>query len=358
MNREQFYQWRDEIQRQLGISKAQSMGLALFGLGVIWAERSTTSKVAERLGALWGTMASIERRLQRVLSNPKMDMERIGKRWSRWVLSHFDSLEMVLLVDETKLGEHLSVMMVGLAYQGRCIPLAWRCYHVRAYPPEGQVNLIAALLRTVKAELPEGSRPIVQADRGIGTSPALIRVIQRLGWRYLFRVQNTTKLCTYRGQEFMLGQQASGWSACGYAFKKRGHVRAYAFVHREFPHAERWCLLTNDPSLAPRDYALRSWQEQAFKDFKSGGWHWHNSHVWQPEHAQRLLLVLALAYAWMLTLGTLVAYAQHGLPTHRSSGKRRFFSIFRQGLRYFWDCLYRQLLVCPRLFFAPDKLLT
>jgi hypothetical protein len=358
MNQEQFYQWRDEIQERLGMSTPQSMGLALFSLGVVYAERSTKSKVAERLGAVWGKMPSIERRLQRLVSNPGLNIERACTAWTKWVVSQFDSEEIVLLVDETKLGTHVSMMMVGLAYAGRCIPLAGRCYQMSNYPAEGQVKLISKLLRMVKAGLPALCRPIVPADRGIGTSPGLVRVVKRLGWRYLLRVQNTTKLCSYRGQEYTLGQQVSGWSGCGYLFKKRGRVRAYAFVHRAFPHSQSWCLITNDPALCPQDYALRNWQEQGFKDLKSGGWQWQTSQVWQPDHAQRLILVLALAYAWMLTLGTLVAHAEPALRARITRGKRRLFSCFREGLRYFWDTLYRHLPVRPRLFFAPGKLLS
>jgi hypothetical protein len=73
-----------------------------------------------------------------------------------------DSREYVILVDETKLGEHLKVMLVGLAYQGRCIPLAWMCY-----PPgtPGQVNRIEQLLKQVKWEMPADGQVLVQADR-------------------------------------------------------------------------------------------------------------------------------------------------------------------------------------------------
>ncbi len=71
------------------------------------------------------------------------------------------------MVDETKLGTQLSVMMVGLAYHERCIPLAWRCYQAQAYPAEGQVKLISGLRGVVAEGLPDGCRPLLQADRGL-----------------------------------------------------------------------------------------------------------------------------------------------------------------------------------------------
>jgi hypothetical protein len=50
------------------------------------------------------------------------------------------------------------------------------------------------------------------------------------------------------------------------------------------------------------------WEELAFRDFKSNGWHWHRSRVWDTAHANRLWLVMALAYAWALSLGTQAAH--------------------------------------------------
>ncbi len=32
----------------------------------------------------------------------------------------------VLVVDKKKLKDHLAAMVVGMVYEGRCIPLAWR----------------------------------------------------------------------------------------------------------------------------------------------------------------------------------------------------------------------------------------
>jgi Transposase DDE domain len=353
MNRAIVYQWRDEIRQHLPVSAWVGLGLALFSSGVIEAERCTLSKVAERLVGVWGKVESIERRLERVLENEHLAVREWGVAWIRWVVSRLDSRAVVLLVDETKLGEHLSVMMVGLAYAQRSIPLAWRCY--RAYPKEGQVKLIAKLLRRVKAGLPADCCPVVQADRGIGTSPGLVRVVKGLGWRFLFRVQNTTKLTSTRGQTFTLGLQASGWSANGLVFKQRGRVRAYAFVYREYPYAEHWCLITNDPMLCPRHYALRSWCEQGFRDLKSGGWAWQRSQVWQPDHAERLILVLALAYARMLTLGTLAASLPSTRP--RPHPLRSTLSCFRIGLRFWRACLAQARAIYPGLFFAPLQLL-
>src|SRR5438093_12156655 len=51
---------------------------------------------------------------------------------------------LLVLVDETKLADHLSIMVVALAYRKRAIPVAWPCYHQQAWPCS-PVQLIAPL---------------------------------------------------------------------------------------------------------------------------------------------------------------------------------------------------------------------
>lgn len=354
MSRKQVYQWMGQIAHympQLGHWQAE--GLALFSLGVIWAERSTLTKVAEKLAG-FGKPDSLERRFQRWVSNPRIDITVCMTWWVRWVVAAFDHERLVLLVDETKLGKHLSVMMVGVAYRQRCIPLVWRCYQRH----EGQVPLITTLLQQIADAVSFEYPPLVQADRGIGTSPTLCRAVAALGWRYLFRVQNHTKVLTRKNHfvplQHLVQSPGHHWSGYGVVFKQRGRVRAYVHVLWAKGQSEPWCLVTNDPLVDGAWYAVRVWQEEGFRDLKGGGWQWQRSRVWQPAHADRLILVLALAYAWTLTHGTLVM-ASPTLLRHVTRGTRKRFSIFRCGLRLLTRLLARQEPVWPGLFFAPAK---
>lgn len=93
-------------------------------------------------------------------------------------------------------------MLVGLAWEGRCLPLVWRTYIAndsQTYPTDGQAGLIQQLLETVKAGIGDHVMVLVLADRGIGCSPDLCRVVDGLGWHYLFRVTCQTKVDTSQG---------------------------------------------------------------------------------------------------------------------------------------------------------------
>jgi hypothetical protein len=354
------YQWIREIRHRFShLGKWQAVGLAVFSYGVVQAEHSHLSKIAERLPQ-WGSPIAVERRLQRWLSNPRLWLELCFQAWVKWLLASFDGEQWVLLVDETHLGEHLSVMMVGLAYQTRCIPLYWRCYLARAYPAEGQVKLIGEMLARLASWIPAEHRPLLQADRGIGTSPDLIRAVEALGWRYLFRVQNATRLVTRRGQTralHTLVRPGESWRGYGLVFPKRGRIRAHVRVLWRGAQTEPWCLVTNDPLVLGGGYAMRGWQEESFRDLKSGGWQWQRSQVWLPAHAERLILILALAYAWALTQGTLLFTGQDAWRRRVSRGSKRRYSLFREGLRHLRQAVCFPERVYPGLFFAPDKLL-
>jgi hypothetical protein len=293
------------------LGKWQAKGLALFSAGVVLAERCTLSKVAEKL-LLAGKPDSLERRIQRWIANGRLDVEAMSRCWIETVARAVASEEWVLLVDETQLSNHLRAMVVGLAYQSTCIPLAWRCYPADDYPPEGQVKLVESLVKRVVSCLPDKRRVTLQADRGLGTSPDLIEVISDLGIYFLFRVQGSTHFRQADGQEYALSQLAQGGQEGqgeGQAFKKHGWLSLRVVVMQEAGYSDKWCLVTNDPRAQGADYATRYWQEASFRDLKSDGWHWQRSQVWQPDHAERLLFILVLAYAWTLTHGTVVRQA-------------------------------------------------
>jgi hypothetical protein len=231
-------------------------------------------------------------------------------------------------------------MVVGLAYRGCCIPLAFWCYPPNQWPM-GQVALIETLLSWIAPAIPAGVIPLIQADRGIGTSPNLLRAIVQMGWHFEVRVQKNTRLRREAEPDCPLAALVSGagqtWRGSGQVFKKAGWLEAEVVVWGE-AYQECWCLVTNCPAVTGWDYAVRYWQEHSFRDLKSDGWQWHTSRIWTRDHANRLLLVLALAYAWTLTLGTLVC-TDATLARCVTKGRKPTYSIFRLGLRLWEHCM-------------------
>jgi Transposase DDE domain len=334
----------------------QKRALALWCSGVVLAEACQLTAVADALvSPQRPSVEALVKRLSRFLSNPRISDELLSRTWVEWIAQTYASPHWVILVDETKLSDHLSVMMVGLAYRQRAIPLLWRCYRPDAYPAEGQVALIGELLTRLRLWLPAGLTFTVQADRGIGTSPDLIRQLTHLDMLFLLRVQGQTRLRLSNGRTHPLASLVKpGEIWCGQAevFKKAGWLRLYVRLAWRRGEKTPWCLVTNCRWRRSRDYALRGWHEHSFRDLKSFGFKWNASQVWQPAHAHRLLFVLALAYTWILSQAALYTPDEHLSPSRTAPRQ----SLFRRGLRWFRQQVCRPLpgRVSPNLYFRPE----
>ena len=342
---------------------------------------------------------SFERRFQRFLANPRIPLEATQEQWAKWVLRELSTdlapladaakvagaspAEVVLLVDETSLAEHVRVMALCLAYQGRAIPLCWESYEMGS--PRCQVQVITTLLQRVHQAMPAmlaGHPIVVQADRGIGCSPALLKAISDLGWYYLVRVQKTVRLRfpvsdvrgettgetpgetgntpENRGSEVpfssLLACEGDHLPLCfGQAFKKAGWLDCGILGCFTSGHQDAWCLLTNYPKATCRGYALRMWVEACFRDLKSNGWQWQRSRVRSPAKVGRLWLVMALSLVFALSLGTQVAQ-EAALRREVARGKARRQSVFVLGLRLF-AAILRGRVACERVLWQRWVLL-
>lgn len=345
MNLEIVYRLREEIEQRFpSLGKWQVIGLALACIGLIVEQKCGIGKIAEGLPE-YGKLATVKTRLKRWVKNERIGVQQACYDWIRWVWGSWKIARPVLLVDETKLGERLGVMMVSLAYEGRAIPLMWRCYYAQEaqrYPQQGQVLMIYGLLAHVLSQLPEGVRPLVQMDRGLAHSSAMLRALQDLQVDVLVRVKQTARFTTRQGKSWLLSavvKRGESSRLHGWLFGRDHKIKGTVTLLWEPMQDEPWCLFSNDPQMSGHRYALRWWQEESFKDLKSGGWQWQGSHLRCPERMEHLLLVMAIAYGWMLSLGAVV----RDLPSAVcaavfSPDELRRYSLFRLGLRWFAHC--------------------
>ena len=310
--------------------------MEVFSRGVARAQSSQIRKIA---GCVEGQADNQRRRLQRFLQ-PHTPVEKFFQGWTGSVVRALKPGQVVLVVDETKVNAQFGVMVVGVAFEGRCIPLAWRVYRANSaedYPAEGQSRMIIRLLKQVRAGLPIGCAVRVLADRGIGTSPLLMRGIMALGWTFLFRVTKQSKMILADGAEVtfydQVTQPGQTYQAAGLVFKKRGRIPAEVRVLWRPDAQERWALVTNDRQLTGWEYAQRMWIEEAFRDLKSQGWQLEQTALDDPARLARLWILLVVAYAWMLVLGR--ARVAAGLATRlkrQPDGRLvRRWSLFREG---------------------------
>ena len=340
MNLRKLYQWVKKTSNDWGgVTRHFRKNVQVFALGVA---RSGSSQIWKIAGASGGRAASQRRRLQRFLAQ-EQPLEVFFRGWTKSVVKLLAQKLIVLVVDETKLKDEWGVMVVGVVYKGRCIPLAWQVYRANShadYPAEGQSHLIIRLLQQIKAGVPKGVKVRVFADRGIGTSPGLMRGIMALNWTFLFRVTKQSKIILPTGEAVCFYDQVTvpgeTYSAQGLVFKKRGQIPAHVRVLWSKHAQERWALVTNDSALTGWEYGQRMWIEEAFRDLKSYGWQLEQAICDCPKRMAHLWILLVVAYAWMVFLGAAVLDLGKVTLKYRSEGEPvRRWSLFREGRQTF-----------------------
>lgn len=250
------YHWQAMLQEYMPtLSKPQLKVLARFSVGMIMAGHCRLERVAQALGEGERGPSQV-RRLQRFLANRKLNPGQACAAFSQWVLRALGrGGAVVLLVDETSLNDKLRVMVVALAYRGRAIPLAWKCYPEKE-GREPQVQVISRLLDMVETAVPPGARVLVQGDRCIGTSPTLIRDIERRQWYFLMRVQRQVRVRTAEGKPVAMGElvtkRGDRFEGQVQAFKKAGWLNVRALCQWRRQHKEPWLLVTNCPWVRTR----------------------------------------------------------------------------------------------------------
>ena len=331
------YQWVRQVSKSWkGVNRHCRENIVIFSRAVALASSSQLWKIAGMAG---GKAESRRRRLQRFVKAAQ-PMETFFRLWMSSVLKVLRLKRVVLVVDESKLKDQLAMMVVGLAYQSRCIPLAWRLYRANSaaeYPAEGQVQMILQLLQCLQAGMPPGLKVLVLTDRGIGTSPELMRGIMALGWTFLFRVTRQSKIILPDETELTFYDQVEApgqtYAASGVVFKRRGRIQAHVRVVWGEQAQEPWSLVTNDPTLSGWEYALRMSIDETFRDLKSFGWQLEDAALTCPQRLTHLLIFLAVAYTWMLLWGQhLETLGLTVRPHKRPDGSRvRRWSLFREG---------------------------
>ena len=346
--------------------------LSAISLAMARARSSQMSRIALHLPRATATRTasalSKQRRIERFVANDRVDADEIAARFTLHTLQQVCRRKRVhlrLMLDETPNGEALRVLKLSLATHGRAIPLLWTTYRTDA-PPQSVPELAQALLERfarVLGRLPCKRRPhkvvvTMTTDRGLAW-PVLLDFCRARGWHFLMRVQGQTRIQlpdeTQRRIDELVPQPGARFQAQAKAFKAAGWRPVYVCAHWPKESKQPWLLISSWPARTWLHawYRRRMWQEESFRDEKSQGFHWQQSRIRDPDHAHRLLLALAVAQLWMISLGHYVQ--THGLTRLFERKGRKELSIFQRGLRFFEYALANGLAIptCLHLPRAP-----
>ena len=337
-------QWHGQVKHFFTMLHGhQKKVLALFVLGAIKAESIVVQRVAEELlEESDAKVPSIERRLQRFLSNERIEVEDIWDHFLAQVLPTWRNQAVTLILDITPFEEHAQVVYLGLLQQSRVLPLAWKVMPGQQEWEQGQWEIVAALFERVARALGEADCTVI-ADRGLSCL-TLIGLCQAHGWHYVLRIKQDEyaqrkRYGTFQGWQTcseIVAHTGQSWFGTVRLWKEHEFETQLSAVWEE-GHDEAWFLISDRPAGRKRiqQYGWRMRVESTFQDMKRRGWQWESSHVRQRDRLERLLLVLFLAFWWLMHLAASCVHS--GRRSRYDRHDRRDKGMLRLGRLYLRD---------------------
>lgn len=297
---------------------------------------------------------SVEMRMRRWVKHEKIDVEVTYMPFARQILAALATAPLVLAMDGSTVGRGCMVLMVGVIYRKRALPLAWVVY--RGKKGHAPAVLHVKALRKVVPLIPEGAEVVLLGD-GEYDNPEMVEWVQtHTDWSFVLRTAANIQV-----------QQGQSWRKVATFTKQRGSlVTAYQVAFTQTAalslnlvawwgasYEEPIYLVTNLPngSRACWFYKRRFRIETFFSDQKSRGFHIHKSHLSDPLRVSRLLVAACLAYIWMICFGLFVIAQDKTRLIDRTDRVDK--SLFRLGLDWLKHVLKRGLPFDVYFLFQP-----
>jgi len=333
--------------------QGQVVTLAMMISGIVMSRNAQLSAMSSEIPSETKEK-SIEMRMRRWVKEEQIDVEAVYMPFARQILEALSHLPLVLVMDGSQVGRGCMVLMVGVLYQKRALPIAGLVYKGKKGHASAERHMQA--LEKVVPLLPEGSQVVLLGDAEYDTTAMIAWIEKNTAWQYVLRTapqiyvqadQKHQPLRDYplaQGQLFHLHQVG---------FTKTSAVTLNVIGWWASRYAEPIFLVTNLPNAyqACRYYRQRFRIETFFSDQKSRGFHIHKSHLSDPARLSRMLIAACLAYIWIICQGLQVLAQNRRALIDRT--ERIDKSLFRLGLDWLKYALKRHLDFQPTFHFLP-----
>ena len=317
------------------------MNMLLLVVGLYKAESVHLSKVARKL-PIRAKKLSLDKRLRRFLDNGAVRV----REWYRPVVAELLAAassggQIHLLIDSSKVGFGHRLLMVGIAYRRRALPLVWTW--VRSSKGHSTTRKQVELLEYVHDLIPEGVKVSLVGDCEF-RSTLLIEYLDFWKWDYALRQPQQYLVMTF-GQTLWrrldsLGLQPGMIMWWGRVVLTQASAYPTNLVlYWKRGEKEPWYLATNLPGAQATLmlYRRRMWLEEMFGDMKGHGFDLEATHLRHFLRLSRLTLAVCLLYLWLVATGARAVATNQAHEVDRTD--RRDLSIFRIG----WDFIERRL---------------
>lgn len=327
----------------LDMHAARIESLANGVVGVLSAAVLSIHAIGHAYAVLGGTKAkSGIKQIDRLLSNPGIDVGVIQRRWVEFVVAARTQIVVALDWTEFDGDDHSTLCAYLVTTHGRATPMVWQT--VLKSELRGQrAGIEHALIERLHGWLDTDVEVELLADRAFGDQK-LYELLTLYGWDFHIRFRGNIRVESAEGE----GRTAHEWvPSTGRALMLRGakvtddraEVPAVVVVHAK-GMKEPWCLATSRKDFTASEvvkrYGRRFTIEETFRDTKDlhFGLGLKATHIRKPDRRDRMLLLVAMAHALLTLLGA--ASEATGMDAYLKANtvKRRTHSLFRQG--HYW----------------------
>ena len=258
------------------------------------------------------------------------------------LLRAFEGIRLPLALDVSEIGRGCVVLMLGILYKGRLLPLLWQVE--QGGKGHWSADKHVAFAKHAK-ELMASRQDVVLLGDGEYDNVSFLRYLsEECGWDFVVRTAKNTLLHqddnVQQIQHALPVTQGQTLSVCDAKVTAQAFGPLHAIAHWKPKEKQPWYLLSTLPDAhkSLNWYRKRFIIETFFSDQKSRGFGIDKSHLSCPERLSRLLMLCCLGYLWMVYLGLQVVIERKVDEVDRSLG-RQDKSLFRLGLSW----LERQL---------------
>lgn len=332
--------------------QGQIVTLAMMISGIVMSRNAQLSAMSSEIPTDTKEK-SIEMRMRRWVKG-EIDVEAVYMPFARQILEALSHLPLVLVMDGSQAGRGCMVLMVGVLYQKRALPITWLVYKGKKGHASAERHI--QVLEKMIPVLSKGSQVVLLGDGEYDTTAMIAWVEENTTWQYVLRTSPQIYIQTdEHNQPIRDYPLEKGKVFClkNVGFTQTAAVTLPVISWWGTRYEEPIFLITNidHPYHACRYYRRRFRIETFFSDQKGRGFHIHKSHLADPARLSRLLIAACLAYIWMITQGLRVIAEGNSPLIDRTD--RIDKSLFRLGLDWIKYALKHCIEFQPLFYFQP-----
>ena len=333
--------------------QGQVVTLAMMISGIVMSRNAQLSAMSSEIPTETKEK-SIKMRMRRWVKDD-LDVEAVYLPFARQIMQALSYFRLVLVMDGSQAGRGCMVLMVGVLYQKRALPIAWLVYKGKKGHASSERHIQA--LEKIIALLPEGSQVVLLGDAEYDSTEMIAWIEKNTTWQYVLRTSPQIYAQTEEHSQPIRDYPAEKGKV--FYLKNVGFTQTSALTLNIISwwssgYEEPIFLVTNmeNPYAACHYYRRRFRIETFFSDQKSRGFHIHKSHLQDPARLRsRLLIAACLAYIWMIMQGLWVIAQGNSALIDRTD--RIDKSLFRLGLDWIKYALKHSLDFQPVFLFQP-----